>query len=323
MMRYVLLFAVNFSLMITLVFAASMLGLTGFVTYNASDDLQIVFKNLALFCLLMGFGAAFCSLFLSIFFARIFFRVKILTDHLNPTEKKLVDRVYHYANKAGLKKMPQVGYYRCLDPNAFATGRSKNHSLVAFSSGLLNNFNDDELDGVIAHEIAHIANGDMVTMTLLQGLINSIVIFVSMIITLILTSKSRDSQPSYLIRNGVYFIVSSILFTFGSLITCAFSRHREYRADHHGAMLAGKNKILATLKKLHEFEQQYSYKKRFANSRSYNTGQETSGADQSSSSLAYLQISGKSSSGFSLLRLFSTHPPLLNRINKINETFAG
>jgi heat shock protein HtpX len=185
--------------------------------------------------------------------------------------------------------MPEVGIYDSPEVNAFATGPSKSRSLVAVSSGLLRSMRQDEVEGVLAHEVAHIANGDMVTMTLLQGVMNAFVMFFARVIAYALT-RSSDSRSN---NGGSYFLIvivlQIVLGILGSLVVNWFSRHREFRADHGGATLAGRERMIAALRRL------------AANHELVDTQQQA---------LATMKINGARS----WAALFSTHPPLADRI---------
>ncbi|MCL0078039.1 M48 family metalloprotease, partial [Peptococcaceae bacterium] len=155
---------------------------------------------------------------------------------LSPAEKELLEMVYRIAKKAGLKKMPEIGIYPSKEVNAFATGPSRNNALVAVSSGLLEHLDRDAVEGVVAHEVAHIANGDMVTMTLLQGIINTFVVFLARIVAYFVSSMVRSEMA------GIVYITCVIIFQIffsilGSIVVMAFSRYREYQADAGGALL--------------------------------------------------------------------------------------
>jgi heat shock protein HtpX len=165
----------------------------------------------------------------------------------------LIEIVHNLARKVGLKTMPEVGIYSSPELNAFATGPTKNNSLVAVSSGLLMSMNREEIEGVLGHEISHVANGDMVTMTLIQGIVNSFALFLSRILAYAISIAIRGDE-----RSGEISYVTYSLFTFvfdlftilGSLLVAAFSRRREYRADHGGAKLAGRDNMIDALKRL-------------------------------------------------------------------------
>jgi heat shock protein HtpX len=197
----------------------------------------------------------------------------------------VVMMVEQLARKAGLPKMPEVGIYDSPEVNAFATGPSKRRSLVAFSTGLLRSMNKNEIEGVAAHEIAHIANGDMVTMTLLQGVVNAFVMFFARIIGYVVSQNVKE-ENRHTVQWIVTFILDMALSFLGMIVVCAFSRHREFRADRGGAHYAGKQDMIAALQRL------------ASNTRRYD--------DQPA--LAALKISG------GVGKLFATHPPLEERI---------
>jgi len=253
--------------------------------------------GLMVFCLLWGMGGAFISLFISKFMAKSAYGVKIIDQNTSDsTEREILNMVRNCSERAGLKKMPEVGIYESDVINAFATGPSKSNSLVAVSTGLLNSMNRDEVEGVIGHEVAHIANGDMVTMTLIQGVVNAFAMFISRILARIISSNVDEK-----ISGIVYFavtIIGDILFTIlGSILVNYFSRQREFRADAGGAQFAGRQKMIAGLQKL---QAQYQY-----------IAPDNSGA-------ATMKISNKSSG---LLALFSSHPPLEERIARLQRGF--
>lgn len=210
---------------------------------------------------------------------------------LSYEEQQLVDRVHRLSRSAGLTKMPEVGIYRSPEVNAFATGPSKRRSLVAVSSGLLEQMDDAAVEGVLAHEVAHIANGDMVTMTLLQGIVNTFVVFLSRIAAWIASRfVKEDLAPIvHFIAVIVFQIVFSIL---GSLVVFAYSRHREFHADRGGADLAGKDKMIHALRTLK------SYSSRIM--------------EDDQTAVQTLKINGKKRSS-----LFSTHPDLDERIRRL------
>ena len=207
--------------------------------------------GLAVFCFIFGMGGAFISLMISGWMAK-------RTMGLQPAApgSALVQKVHHMAKRSGLEGMPEVYIYNSPEVNAFATGRSRNNSLVAVSTGLLNSMNEDEVDGVLAHEVSHIANGDMVTMTLVQGIVNSFVMFISYIATQIVMNALRGDDDR---RGGVgnfflyHFIHNAVytLFSFLSLpLVMYVSRWREYRADYGSARIVGKEKMIAALERL-------------------------------------------------------------------------
>ncbi|MBD2815105.1 protease HtpX [Xenorhabdus sp. Flor] len=249
---------------------------------------------------LFGFGGAFISLLMSKWMALRSVGGQLIEKPSNEMEFWLMETVRRQSDQVGIT-MPQVAIYDAPDINAFATGARRNASLVAVSTGLLNNMNRDEAEAVIAHEISHIANGDMVTMTLLQGIVNTFVIFISRIIAQaaasFLSSSDDESESS---SNGnpiVYMILSMVLeIVFGilaSIITMWFSRYREFHADAGSAKLVGREKMIAALQRL-----------------------KTSYEPQEEGSMMAFCINGKSKS-FS--ELFLSHPPLDKRIEALRS----
>ena len=217
----------------------------------------------------------------------------MITTPRTNTEQWLVDTVRRQAQQSGLP-MPDVAIYHSDDVNAFATGATKNNALVAVSTGLLNNMTRDEAEAVLAHEVSHIANGDMVTMSLLQGVLNTFVIFLSRLIANVVAS-SRNDNGEETQSSGIYFLVSMVLeILFGvlaSIIAMWFSRYREFRADAGSAHLVGKQKMIAALQRLQPLHEP----------------QEMSGA------LSAFMINGKRS------ELFMSHPPLEKRIEALRN----
>ncbi len=261
--------------------------------------------QIILFYGLLGFGGAFISLMMSKFMAKKSMKLKIIQPNTtDEMEKFLYQTVHKLSMKAGIKKMPEVAIYPSKEINAFATGPSKNNSLVAASIGLLEGMNRDEIEGVLAHEVAHITNGDMVTMTLLQGVINScVMIFARVISDMVARRSGSDGGGSYALRHGLYIVLSSTLGILGSIVVASFSRFREYRADRGGAQLAGSAKMVAALSALQNLVSQPRLKQaRIRTSR----GQHA---------LDTLKISGKQRGSFK--QLFSTHPPLDDRIRRL------
>ena len=295
--RIVLFIAVNLLVLLTLTLLASViLHFFPHLGRRSSNPLLV----LGIFSLIFGMGGAFISLALSRMMAKWMMGVQVIdpnTDH--PELRRLVEMVHGFAQRAGLPAMPEVGIYDAPEVNAFATGPSKSRSLVAVSSGLLREMNRSEAEGVVAHEIAHIANGDMVTMTLVQGVINAFVIFLSRIFGFIAAQalgsrNSDDDRPGlgdWLIQT-VCVMVFEILFTLlGAIVVAWFSRQREFRADAGGMLLAGKDQMVGALRALQRLHDPAHM--------AADTGFQA------------LKISGKAG-GF--LALFSTHPPLEERI---------
>lgn len=263
--------------------------------------------GLMILCLLWGFGGAFISLFLSRWMAKTFHGVKVIDPQtMDSNERHLLNLVYQIARRAGMETMPEVGYYESSDVNAFATGPSESRSLVAVSTGLMNAMNDAEVEGVLAHEIAHIVNGDMVTMTLIQGVVNAFAMFFAHIITMIVMNALRRNDDDdrrgfgdYFLRSAIYNIASIFLTLLGSVLVNYFSRQREFRADAGGASFSTREKMTAALQKLQRIHELPSGR--------FQEQEEKDGKD----TLAALKISSKPGG---IGRLFMTHPPLAERI---------
>lgn len=294
MFKRVLLFiATNVLVIATISIVTSVLGLHGYLTQHGLN-----YTSLAIFCAIWGTGGAFISLLMSKFIAKTAMGVSIIDpSRASGDEKILLDIVYKLSRKAGLRTMPEVGIYNSPELNAFATGPSKNNSLVAVSSGLLMNMNRGEVEGVLGHEVSHVANGDMVTMTLIQGVVNAFALFLSRIIAYAVSvAISRDERGdiSYM-TYALFTLVFDILFTLlGTILVAAFSRWREYRADKGGAKLAGREYMIDALKRLQ-------------------AGVEIK--DERAPSLAALKISHPSG----WLHLFASHPPIEDRIARLQK----
>lgn len=236
-MRIILFLLTNIAVLVVFNIILSLLGV----------DSQSV-MGLLVFAFLFGFSGSIISLLLSKFLAKRSVGAQVITNPRNASEAWLLNTVRDQAQKAGIG-MPEVAIYNSNDINAFATGASRNNSLVAVSSALLNSMTRDEAEAVLAHEVSHIKNGDMVTMTLLQGVVNTFVIFLSRIIAKV-AATDKDGDTNHFI----YFIVSMVLeIIFGvlaSIITMYFSRVREFKADAGSASLVGKEKMIAALRRL-------------------------------------------------------------------------
>ncbi|CRX72090.1 protease HtpX [Yersinia enterocolitica] len=288
MMRIALFLLTNLAVM--LVFGL-VLSLTGIQSSSV--------QGLMIMAGLFGFGGAFVSLLMSKWMALRSVGGEVIEQPRNETERWLLDTVRRQSQQAGIA-MPQVAIYQAPDINAFATGARRDASLVAVSTGLLQNMSRDEAEAVIAHEISHVANGDMVTMTLIQGIVNTFVIFISRLIAQVAAgflSGDRDNEGSSSGNPMVYFAVSMVLeLVFGilaSIITMWFSRHREFHADAGSARLVGREKMIAALQRL-----------------------KTSYEPQEAGTLMAFCINGKSKS-FS--ELFMPHPPLDKRIEALRS----
>ena len=252
-------------------------------------------SGLLVFCAVFGFGGAFISLLMSKWMAKRAYNVQIIEQPRSEVEHWLLSTVTRQAQQAGIG-MPEVGIYDSPDMNAFATGASRNSSLVAVSSGLMYSMTRDEAEAVLAHEVSHIANGDMVTMTLLQGVVKTFVMFFARIIANIISSAmSKDDEEGGGLGGIAYFAVVMVLeLVFGilaSIIVMWFSRYREYRADEGSARLVGKEKMIAALQRLGQGSQA-----------------------ELEGSLAAFGINGRGSS-----ELFMSHPPLEKRIESLRN----
>ncbi len=244
MKRIVLFLATNLAILVVLSLVVNVLGLDRALTrYGGLESLLI-------FAAVFGFGGAFISLAISKWMAKRAMGVRVIEQPRNSTEIWLVDTVRRQAQAAGIG-MPEVGIFDSPEPNAFATGPNRNKALVAVSSGLLDRMTRNEVEAVLGHEVSHVANGDMVTLTLIQGVVNTFVIFLSRIIGNLVDRtlfRSEDGRgPAYFISVIVSEIVLGIL---ASIIVAWFSRYREFRADHGGARLAGRENMIAALQRL-------------------------------------------------------------------------
>lgn len=300
--RIFLFMLVNILVMSTISIVTNMLGLRPYMTSQGIDYAQLM-----VFCLIWGFGGALISLALSRVMAKWMMGVKLIEPNTtDPRLRELVSMVYRLADQAGLPQKPQVGVYDSPEVNAFATGPTKSRSLVAVSTGLLFRMNREEVEGVIGHEVAHVANGDMVTMTLIQGVINAFVMFLARIIGYAIANATRSSdeeRPNYMMQSLVTMALEIFLSILGSIVVAWFSRWREFRADQGGATLAGRGKMIAALKalkSLHDIGPQYE--------------------PESQKAIAAFKISSRRSG---LVALFSTHPPLEDRIAALESAARG
>ena len=287
--RILLFLITNLAVVVTLSIILSVLGVGNYVGPYGLD-----IQSLAIFCFVWGMGGAFISLQMSRFIAKQATGVQLVDGRTGNAEADWLFATVQQLTQQAKLPMPEVGIYESGEVNAFATGPSRSRSLVAVSSGLLRSMRRDEVEGVLAHEVAHIANGDMVTMTLLQGVINAFVMFLARIIAFALAnrgdSRGRDNGGSFL----VVMVLQIVLGILGSLITAWFSRQREFRADRGGAALAGRDKMAGALRRLmqnHEL------------------------VDTRQQSLATLKING--AGGW--MALFSTHPPREQRIAALEQ----
>jgi len=266
------------------------LRLLGFERILDEQGTGLDINSLLIFAAVFGFGGSFMSLAMSKWTAKRFTGAQVIELPRNAHEHWLVSTVKRQAKMAGIG-MPEVAIYNAPDVNAFATGMSKNNALVAVSTGLLNTMSQDEAEAVLAHEVSHVANGDMITLALIQGVVNTFVIFLSRVIghlvDRVIFKTERGHGPAFWVTAIIAELVLGIL---ASIIVMWFSRQREFRADAGGASLAGRDKMIAALQRLQSTVKQPHL------------------PDQ----LAAFGISGGIGSG--IKSLFMTHPPLEERI---------
>ena len=289
MLRIALFLGTNIAILLILSITMSLFGVEGVLKDNGVD---LNLNSLLLISAVIGFAGSFISLLMSKWLAKRSMGVKIIVTPSNETETWLLQTIKDISFNAKIK-IPEFGIFNSQQMNAFATGASKNSSLVALSTALINHMNRDEIEAVIAHEVAHIKNGDMVTMTLIQGIINTFVIFFSRIIghfvDRVIFKVQRGHGPAYYITSIIAQIFLSIL---ASIIVMWFSRKREYAADLSASKLVGPNKMISALKTLSTKSQQNL-------------------PDQ----MAAFGISGKREKNYK--SLFSSHPSIESRIEKI------
>jgi heat shock protein HtpX len=252
--------------------------------------------GLLVFSAVFGFGGALISLAMSKWIAKRSTGAQVIDNPTTPTEHWLINMVSAQAKKAGIG-MPEVAIYDSPEINAFATGMNKNNALVAVSSGLLNGMSEDEAEAVLAHEVSHIANGDMVTLTLIQGVVNTFVIFLARVIAGAISNAARGSNNGSSALGGfayygIVFVLEMLFGILASIIVMWFSRQREYRADAGSAKLVGRQKMIAALTRL-----------------------KSNSESQLDGSMMAFGISGKSA--FS--ELFMSHPPLDKRIDVLRR----
>ncbi|MBE0494132.1 MAG: protease HtpX [Thiomicrospira sp.] len=230
--------------------ASIVLSLLGVGSTLQANGVDLDLGNLLIFAAVFGFAGSFVSLALSKFMAKRMTGAKVIENPTTADEKWLVETVHRFADKAGIGH-PEVAVYNAPDPNAFATGMNKNKALVAVSSGLLRHMARNEVEAVLAHEVAHIANGDMITMSLLQGVVNTFVIFFARVaghfVDRIILKNEQGHGIGYFVASFIFEIIFGIL---ASVITMWFSRRREFHADNGGAYLAGKENMIAALRRL-------------------------------------------------------------------------
>ncbi len=284
MKRIVLFLATNLAIVLVLSVTMRLLGVEPYLTANGLN-----LGSLLIFAAVMGFGGSLISLAISKWMAKKSMGVQVIETPSNSTELWLVDTVRKYAKDAGIG-MPEVGIFPSPEVNAFATGANRNNALVAVSAGLLNSMTRQEAEAVIGHEVAHVANGDMVTLALIQGVVNTFVMFLSRVIghtvDRVVFKNEGGHGPAFFATMIVAELVLGIL---ASIIVMWFSRQREFRADRGGASLAGRGAMIAALERLASVHGQPLPDK-----------------------MAAFGINGGTPQGWK--RLFMTHPPLAERI---------
>ena len=290
MKRIFLFLATNMAILLVLSITMRVLGVESYL-----NEQGLNLGSLLIFAAIMGMGGSFISLAISKWTAKRMVGAQVIETAATPTEIWLVETVRGQAQAAGIG-MPEVALYDSPDINAFATGMNKNNALVAVSTGLLQHMSRDEAEAVLGHEISHVANGDMVTLALIQGVVNTFVFFLSRVIGQIVDrvvfKTERGQGPAFFITSIIAQLVLGVL---ASTIVMWFSRQREFRADHGGATLAGRQKMIAALEKL-------------------KLGQ---GQTHLPEKMAAFGISGNQ--GMGLKRLFMTHPPLDERIAALKQ----
>ena len=288
MKRVALFLATNIAIILVLSIVLSLLGV-GRILDEQGVGLNLY--NLLIFAAVFGFGGAFISLAISKWMAKRMMGAKVIETPRNQVETWLLDTVRRQAQKAGIG-MPEVAIFDSPAPNAFATGMKRDNALVAVSTGLLRNMNQDEVEAVLGHEISHVANGDMVTLALIQGVVNTFVIFLSRVVGHFVDRVILKNEQGHGIGFFITTIVAQIVFgILASTIVFWFSRQREFRADAGGSSLAGREKMISALEKLRR-----------------------SAGEPLPDQMSAFGISGKQERKSSWKDLFMTHPPLEARI---------
>jgi len=293
--RVFLFLVLNFAVILTISFLLRLFNVQPFLS-----NMGINYFHLLLFCIIWGMGGAFISLLLSKPMAKWMMGVKIIDPAtLHEKERFLLRSVEELSRRSNLSSVPEVGIYQGKEVNAFATGATRKHSLIAVSSALLDNMKSEEIEGVLGHEISHIKNGDMVTMTLLQGVVNAFVIFLARILAMALSGFGRgQNRSSYGTYYMFVFLFEVVFMILGSIVVASYSRFREYKADKGGAVIASKSKMI------HALEALSSLQKR---------------RDPHCEKAAFQALKISSNKKRGLLFLFSTHPSIEERIERIKN----
>ncbi|WP_328189372.1 protease HtpX [Marinobacter sp. OP 3.4] len=290
-MRILLFLATNLAVVLVASVTLSLLGVDSYLAQNG-----INYSSLLIFAAVFGFAGSFISLLMSKFMAKRATGARVIDSPRTPAERWLVDTVAELAKNAGIG-MPEVAVFPASQSNAFATGWNKNDALVAVSEGLLQRFSKEEIRAVLGHEIGHVANGDMVTLALIQGVVNTFVIFAARVIGSVVDRVVFRNEGGHGIGFFVVSIVAEIVLgILASTIVFWFSRRREYRADIAGAQLAGRGSMISALARLK---------------------QESEMPDQMPDSLQAFGINRGARQG--LAALFMTHPPLEDRIAALKQ----
>jgi heat shock protein HtpX len=296
MKRVFLLIATNFAVLLLLGIVMQLFGVDEWLARRGWD-----YEAVLVMSAIFGFGGAFVSLLLSKVMAKATMRVHVIGQPANEAEEWLLRTVRNHAQKAGVG-MPEVGVFDSPEPNAFATGANRNSALVAVSTGLLHNMRRDEVEAVLGHEIAHVANGDMVTLTLLQGVLNTFVIFLARVIGSLIDGARGNDGGNRGTGMGYFVTVmlaQMVLGLFASMIVAWFSRHREFRADAGGADLAGTRSMIGALQALKRVHS----------------------PSRLPQSMQAFGINGQRAQA--LQKLFLSHPPLDERIAALEQRTAA
>ena len=284
MLRIFLFLATNVAIMVVISIVFSLLGLSGTLDANGAD---LNLNALLIMSAIIGMSGSFISLAMSKWSAKRGMGVHVIEQPQNNTEKWLVDLVARQAQRVGVD-MPEVGIFETPDANAFATGMTKNSSLVAVSTGLLQSMSPDEVEAVVGHEMSHVANGDMVTMALMQGVVNTFVYFFASVIGHVVDRVVFKNERGHGMGYFIVQIIAQIALSFlASMLVMWFSRHREFKADAGGAKLAGREKMIAALRALQRAQEPEELPGQFA---------------------------AFAINGGGVKKLFMSHPPLEERI---------
>lgn len=293
MKRILLFLATNFAILIVASVTLRLLGVEPWLNENGID-----FTSLLIFGAVIGFGGAFVSLALSRWMAKRAMGVQVIDQPRNEHEAWLLETVRRLAQQAGIG-MPEVGWFQSPSPNAFATGARRDKSLVAVSTGLMERMSRAEVEAVLGHEVSHVANGDMVTLTLIQGVVNTFVFVASRLIGSVVDRVVFRNENGHGPAFWIMTIVAELVLAFlATMLVMWFSRQREFRADHGGASLAGRQNMISALQALGRAH-----------------------TESLPDKMAAFGISGRRGEGFR--RLFSSHPPIEERVAALQASAAA